>query len=300
MNKKVVIVVLAWNHIQDTIETIQSFLESVYDNYKIVLVDNASTDNTIASIKSLFPEVHILASEVNRGVSGGYNLGMKWALEQDAEYVIVANNDIIVDSQMIGKLVHAAESDQLCGMVMPKIYHYYGNPTRIWCTGAYYRPFPPAIKMQNYNKLETKIRQYPISLEYAPSCVLLIKKSTIQEIGFFDENFFFYYDDWDYCARTRFVGYKILFAREAIIRHKISISTQKSALKPLKWWGQLGWSAAYYAEKNVSVIGKSGFRNWLVLREILKLHIPQAYALREGIHAFLNKIPLDEVGQNAP
>lgn len=299
LNKKVVVVVLAWNHIQDTLETVQSLLESNYDNYKIVLVDNASTDNTIALIKASFPDVHILASEVNRGVSGGYNLGMKWALEQDAEYVIVANNDIKVDPRMIRELVFVAESDQYCGVVMPKIYHYYGDPTRIWCTGAYYRFFPPAIKMQNYNKLETKINRYPLALEFAPSCVLLIKKSTIQEIGYFDEKFFFYYDDWDYCARTRHVGHKILFAKDAIIRHKISISTQKSATKPLNWWHQLGWSVAYYAEKNLSDRARPGFRNWLVLREILKLNIPQAFAMRTGIRDYIQKKPKSEVGQNA-
>jgi GT2 family glycosyltransferase len=295
LNKKVVVVVLAWDHIQDTIETIQSLLESDYDNYKIVLVDNSSTDNTVASVKSMFPKVHILTSEVNRGVSGGYNLGMKWALEQDAEYVIVANNDITVDPQMIGKLVFAAESDQYCGMVMPKIYHYYGDPTRIWCTGAYHRLLPPAIKMQNYNKLEIKIKHYPLVLEFAPSCVLLITKATIREIGYFDENFFFYYDDWDYSARTRKAGFKILFSENAIMRHKISMSTQKS-VKPLTWWRQLGWSAAYYAEKNLPTSTRFGFRNWLLLREILKLNLKQALAMSKGIHDFNSKKPVVEVG----
>ncbi|MHB1481453.1 MAG: glycosyltransferase family 2 protein, partial [Bellilinea sp.] len=210
-NKSVYVILLAWNHIEDTQEALLSFQQDEYLNKNIVLVDNGSSDGTSLIVKNEFKDVEIVRSEVNLGVSGGYNLGIEYAVSQNADYILVANNDIATDRYMISKLVDALEMNLKAGIAMPKIYHYYGDRTRLWCTGAHWRKFPPTVKMTDFNRPDRDMGEEPFPIEYAPSCVLLITKRLIEEVGKFDTSYFFYFDDWDYSKRARQAGFNILF-----------------------------------------------------------------------------------------
>lgn len=283
--KTVYIIVLAWNHIEDTIETLDTFLKSDYPSVKIFVVDNASTDNTISILTECYPEVQIIASEKNLGVSGGYNLGMQYALDHGAEYLLIANNDIKVDPQMVSRLVNALEADPATGVAMPKIYHYYGESKRLWCSGGHWRKFPPMVKMSNYNRLEAKAGKLPEFIEYAPSCVLLLNRMMLEKVGMFDTEYFFYFDDWDFSKRVRDAGFKIRFVTDAVMWHKISISTQKSE-KPYTWWKRLGWSAALFYRKFRTPLEGNIFLLWFIIRESLKGKPKRAAAFTEGFREF--------------
>ena len=108
-SKSVFIIILAWNHKDDTREALRSFLQDTYSNKKIVVVDNASSDGTSDMIRSEFETIEILRSEENLGVSGGYNLGIDFAVSQNADYILIANNDIVTDKNMISGLVETLE-----------------------------------------------------------------------------------------------------------------------------------------------------------------------------------------------
>lgn len=262
-------VILAWNHVEDTIECIESLLKSEYKSLQLVLVDNASTDHTTEIIREKYPSVEILCSEKNLGVGGGYNLGMEYALNKKADYILIANNDIAVDPGMIRSLVKDLDDNPQAGIGMPKIYHYYGARNRLWCIGARWRKFPPTVKMIGTNVKDGSRYANPHELEYVPSCCLLLRREMIEHIGYFDTGYFFYNDDWDYSIRCRQAGFTIRFVPTATMLHKVSVSTQKSH-KPAQWWNYLGRSTVRFYQKYAGNWQLSIFIAWFVIREMLK------------------------------
>lgn len=279
------IIVLAWNHKEDTREALRSFQESDNVNFHIVVVDNASTDGTVEMVKLEFPLVEIITSQVNLGVSGGYNLGIQHAMDHGANYVLIANNDILVHPKMIAHLIESQEANPSIGISMPLIYHFYGDQNRYWCTGGYWRKCPPTIKMMNNNRKEVDVQELPEFLDYAPSCVLLLNQSLINAIGLFDTNYFFYFDDWDYSLRARKSGFKIALVREAKMWHKVSISTQKSE-NPQIWWEHMGWSAVLFAKKHLSLPVQVIFLFWIIMREVMKFKFRRSKGILKGILSF--------------
>ncbi|MGB9872408.1 MAG: glycosyltransferase family 2 protein [Anaerolineae bacterium] len=272
----VYVVVLAWNQKEMTVECIRSLLASQYSNMRLLVVDNGSTDGTSETLWGQFPQIEIVRSPINRGIAGGYNIGLEYALAHGAEYILVSNNDIIAEQTMLRFLVEALESIPKAGIGLPKIYHYFGDKSRLWCTGAYWRKFPPSIKMMGVNAKDSQRFSKLREIEYAPSCCLLIRRNVLETIGYFDTGYFFYYDDWDFSARARKAGYSIWFIPQAKIWHKVSMSTQKSR-RPERWWYILGRSTVRYYLRHSTSQMLGLYLTWFVIREFIKLkpeHVP--------------------------
>jgi len=278
----VYIVVLAWNHKLDTLECLQSFLESSYPDVRILVVDNGSTDGTPQEIGERYPTVEVVKSETNLGVSGGYNLGMEYAFQQGANYILIANNDIIVDPDMCQCLVEAMVANPCIGIAMPKIYHYFQDRSRLWCVGAHWRRFPPMVKMDGMDRPDGKQYSMAKQIEYAPSCCLMLSRSLIDKIGYFDTRYFFYYDDWDYSARCNRAGMTIQFVPEAKLWHKVSVSTQKSE-KPSIWWTYFGRSVFRFYKTHATLSNMLLFTLWFILREGIKLKLKRIPPVLSGI-----------------
>lgn len=263
-------VVLAWNNKEMTIDCVESLLASQYFNMRLLVVDNGSTDGTSDVLRERFPKIEIVRLPVNLGVAGGYNAGLEYALDHGAQYILVANNDIIVDQMMLSHLVEALENIPRSGIGMPKIYHYFGDRTRLWCTGAYWRKFPPTVKMMGVNTRDSHRFSNIREIEYAPSCCLLIRREVLEKVGYFDTGYFFYYDDWDFSVRTRKAGFSIWFIPTANVWHKVSMSTQKSK-KPGRWWYILGKSTVRYYLRHSTPEALGLYIGWFVIREFIKL-----------------------------
>ena len=280
--EKIFVVILAWNHYEDTQECLRSFLDSEGVNLEIILVDNGSTDGTGDKIKSEFPAVSIVRSEKNLGVSGGYNLGIQHAVQSGAEYVLIANNDISVHPRMVLNLVTTLLGDSRIGIAMPKIYHYYGDRTRVWTIGGRWRKFPPTVKLMAYNAPDRPAYQVLRRIDYAPSCCYLLRREVVAQVGLFDEGYFFYFDDWDYSARVYQAGYSIWLVPDAKMWHKVSLSTQKSD-KPFQWWQYMGRSAYRFYSKYCTKLQLILFSAWFFIREALKLKPWRSIAYLTGV-----------------
>ena len=276
-------IVLAWNHVEDTVECLGSMIKSNFDPIRYLLVDNASTDSTVETVRNEFPNVEIIQSDKNLGISGGYNLGMQYALEHGASYVLVANNDIEIDPDMIQNLVSEMNKDHQIGIGMPKIYHYYGDRNRLWCTGARWRKFIPTVKMTGVNAKDNENFTHPRDIEYAPSCCLLLRRELVESIGNFDTNYFFYNDDWDYSARARKSGFKIRFTPDAHMWHKVSVSTQKSD-KPAIWWNYFGRSTVRFYQMHASQWQLEIYIAWFIVRESIKGNFHRIKPFLSGVN----------------
>jgi GT2 family glycosyltransferase len=217
-------VLLTYNHYEDTEECLRSLITSESQDLRVVVVDNASSDRTPEKIRLSFPEVHVIENKQNLGVPAGYNIGFEHALTNGADYILMLNNDTILDSQMISQLLEVAENDPEAGVLMPSVM-YYEKKDQIWSSGGHYRSFPPSILLRDKR---ASINDPVHLIEYAPSCGLLIHRRAFERVGLFDPGYFFWYDDWDFSERVRTHGLHIWSVPYAQMWHKVSRTIQGS------------------------------------------------------------------------
>jgi hypothetical protein len=260
--------VLGWNLKEETAACCQSLLEQGYPNLRLVVVDNGSTDGSPEYLRGLFPQADILELGTNRGIAAGYNAGLERALAIGADYAFVLNNDTLFAPGCLATLVRTAERSTRTGIVMPKIV-YESERTRIWSAGQRRRRIPPGVVMIGLNKQDGPEYSVERELEFAPSCALLISRAALERVGLFDTGYFFYYDDADYCERTRRGGYEIRYAPDAVVYHKVSLSTARSS-HPARWWYVMGRSAVLYYRRYYAAPALAAFALWFLARETIQ------------------------------
>ncbi|MDH4135795.1 MAG: glycosyltransferase family 2 protein [Anaerolineae bacterium] len=219
----VTIIVLNWNGLADTLECLESLAGLDYPTYEVVVVDNDSTDGSVEAIRARFPQVTLIENGENLGFAGGNNVGMCYAMDQGTDYVLLLNNDTIVDPEFLTTLVKAAESDPSIGIVSPILY-YYDEPHTIWCAGAsidWRRGVTHRLRAEEPDDgQDERIHE----VDFVSGCALLAKSSVVKDTGLMDHEFFLYYEEADWCVRARAQGYRIVFVRAAKVWHKVSRS----------------------------------------------------------------------------
>jgi len=212
MEPLVYTVILTWNNGDDAIECLESFHRLDYSNHKIVVVDNASTDDTIARVRERFPQLRILENRANLGYAEGNNVGIRYALENGADYVFILNDDTVVAPEVLALLIQAGEQDESIGMLGPRVVSYtnhslgYLGASIDWTSGTPLYVPATASAIQD--------------AEYLAGCALLVKAKVAREIGFFDPAYFCYFEDADWGIRCRRAGYRCVTVPQAEIYHK--------------------------------------------------------------------------------
>jgi GT2 family glycosyltransferase len=131
----IIIVILNTNRREDTLDCLASLVQSSYANYKIMVLDNASTDGSAAAIQRAYPQVEVVALTENKGYAGNNNVGIAAALAQGADWVLVLNEDTILDPDCLTQLTAVGESAADIGIVGPLVYHF-NEPTIIQSAGG--------------------------------------------------------------------------------------------------------------------------------------------------------------------
>lgn len=237
----IAIVILNWNGKKDTLECLESIkqLSVLSCHLSVVVVDNGSTDGSQEAIKREFSEVVSIENKKNLGFAQGNNVGIKYALENGADYVMLLNNDTLVDKNLVSELVKVMEKDKTIGMVGPKIYFASGFEFHkerysrqdlgkvIWYAGG-------VIDWQNVYAShrgvdEVDRRQYDgvAETDFTSGCAMMIRKEVFQKIGLFDPQYFLYWEDTDLCQRAREAGFKIFYVPQAFLWHKNAASSEK-------------------------------------------------------------------------
>jgi hypothetical protein len=239
---KVVAVVLNWNLIEDTRRCAASLLDSDYQNLDVLVVDNGSEAACYESLQAVLPaKVHVLRSDVNLGFAEGNNLGLRYALEQGADYALVINNDTIVEATMVSQLVAAAQNDPQAGLVGPIIY-YLSWPNQVWFAG--YRFSHGIYVLRRGLRLTPPLQPYE-EVDFVSGCCVLMSRALLEQVGFFSSEYFMYYEDVDLCFRTKAAGFKILCVTGAKMWHAVSASSG-GADSPIKQYYQVKSSLIFY------------------------------------------------------
>ncbi|URZ07195.1 glycosyltransferase family 2 protein [Clostridium felsineum] len=225
-NPKIFIIILNYNAYEDTIECIKSVEDIEYDNYEIVLVDNCSTDDSYMKLKEKLPSYNIIESEKNLGYANGNNIGIKYALKNDAEYICILNNDVVVEKDFLSRLVEKIQEKSDIGIVGSCICDYYkkdiiqGMGAHInLCFAAARRYF----KGKNYNDIEKK----DIYVDYLEGACFLVKREIFEKVGLIPENYFLFFEETEFCVKAIQAGYKILCVYGSRIYHKGSATINK-------------------------------------------------------------------------
>jgi len=256
--KKVVIVTVNYNTKKDTISLIKSIKRIKREDFflETVVVDNGSKE-ILSLPKEFEKDTLLIRSEKNTGFSGGYNIGIKKALEKDADYVLIVNNDTVVDPLMIKNLLKVLESDKKIGVVTPKIYFakehefhkdryskdelgkvfWYAGRRTDWANVTSIHRGVDEVDKGQYDKVE--------KTEFASGCCMLFKREVLEKVGMFDDKFFLYYEDADLNERIKKKGYDIYYVPEAVLVH-VNAASSGGAGNPLQ---------DYYITRNRMLFG---------------------------------------------
>lgn len=222
MSPLVYAITLNWNHPDDTIACLQSLATQTYPNLRLLVVDNGSQDDSIARIRAAYPDVELLARPDNGGFAKGMNCGIRHALEAGAAYTFLVNNDTYLAPDAIAQLVGAAQPD--IGLLAPIIY-YADTPQRVWSIGAMFNHWLLEPHKNPRGMVDTGQWTMSLEREFVAACGLLTPRPVWEQVGLFDERFFMYYEDLDFCLRLQRAGWRVIVQPQAKMWHKVSLSS---------------------------------------------------------------------------
>ena len=211
--KQVTAVVLNWNAPDDTIRCVQSLRDSGYSGLDVVIVDNASTDDSVARFRAELPDVTLLTRATNGGYAAGNNEGIKHALAQGADYVLVLNNDVVVTRGFLDPMVAEAEADPAVALVT--------------CDARFQsdtsRPYPTGGRISWWRgagvALSGASRRERTQVDFVSGCILLMRRDLFETVGFFDESFFMYFEDVDFSRRVS-RRFRMVYTPRATVYHR--------------------------------------------------------------------------------
>jgi hypothetical protein len=208
-----------------TVACVESLQHCTYSNLEIIVVDQASKDNSVELLKKQFPNIKLIANKVNLGFTGGNNLGM---LNSTGDYFFLLNNDTEVEPGFLEPLIDALEADPSAGAASPLI-RFYSDKNKIQYAGG-----PPKIDLiRGRNSWRGWMTDYPgnyittESTTAAHGAAFLIKVKAAAEVGLLDDDFFIYFEELDWSLRIIKGGFTILFVPASEVYHKESMTMPK-------------------------------------------------------------------------
>ncbi len=208
------VVVLNFNGKDCLLRCLASLRALEYENFFVVVVDNASKDDSLDRAKEKFSEYTYVSNHENRGFASGMNIGMRLAFEKGAAWVWLFNNDAVADRYSLGYLIAIALTHERAGLLSPLISDAAG---KIWFGKGQIDSFRMRTVHKSPKKQELESDSYPS--EFLTGCALLVRRDVFRVIGDLDEHFFLYYEDADFSLRAREQGFEALVVPKARVMH---------------------------------------------------------------------------------
>ena len=289
-------VVVGYNHVEDSLECLESLVSGGFPAGRIVFVDNRSSDDSAAIVRRAHPAAAVILMPENVGFARGYNVGMAHAMAQGAEFVFILNNDTVVDARTVDRLVADARAHPEAGILAPKIF-YYDAKDAVWSAGSRYRRFPPAVVLRRTEGPDDGRYDGAPELEFITTCALLFPRAFLEKAGLLDANFFILHDDYDLSIRARQAGFSIRLVPSAHLWHKVSKSTQVGKPNPFVW-RHAGRSEAIFRRRHRAAY--PWLTGWTHLAYVLARMLAEGHSygvkpflqgFREGRRAELKPVP---------
>jgi GT2 family glycosyltransferase len=214
-----------------------SLLESTYSNFEIALVDNNSTDDSVAFTEAAYPMVKIVQTGKNGGYSRAYNIAFR---KTHGKYYLLLNNDVVVTKNWLEPLVNVAEADSRIGALQPKIrsliddgYFEYAGA----CGGFMDKYGYPFLRGRIFYTIEKDEGQYDDESEvfWTSGAAMFIRADALQKSGDLDEDFVHHMEEIDLCWRLHLVGYNLKVIPKAVIYHYAGATIKADSFKKIYW-----------------------------------------------------------------
>jgi GT2 family glycosyltransferase len=244
---RVFAITVNWNRADDTMECLDSLVKSGVDQSSIIVVDNGSTDGSVELISRKMSSVQIMKMGENLGYIKGVNRGISRALDNGAQMILLMNNDATVDPDAIDKLLEAADGRKEAGILGPKILYYGRNV--IWFTGGRFNwrwgfSSHPGMDETDISGTEDE------KVDFITGCAMLVRREVFEEVGLFDESYWMYAEDLDFCLKAFLKGWESWVIPSALAHHKVSASSG------VKGTNVMTRVRSYYYPKNMLVLVK--------------------------------------------
>jgi len=229
-------IVLAYNGIDLTLACLTTLRAQDYPNLHLLVVDNASTDDTVKILLAQAPDVELLPAPENLGYAGGNNLGIRHALARGADLLFLVNNDTLLDVHCVAALVEEIQQAPNCGAVGPMVYTWENWRTIASAGGVVDWAAADAI---NVGAGEDDRGQYPArSVDFVNGCGIMVSKIAVERAGLIDERFFMYWEETDWCLRMREAGLDVRFQPSAKMQHKAPLTWHQQSPLTLYYMGR--------------------------------------------------------------
>jgi GT2 family glycosyltransferase len=217
----VAIVILNWNGRSFLEKFLPSVLASAYVNKKIIVADNASSDDSVSFLKERYPQVDIIQNSSNEGFAKGYNTALK---QVEADYYVLLNSDVEVAAGWIEPVIELMQHDELIAACQPKIlaYHKKDQFEYAGASGGWLDKFGyPFMRGRIFDDCETDNGQYDDAQAcfWASGAALFVRSSVYHELRGLDEFFFAHQEEIDFCWRAQLAGYKIFVQPASVVYH---------------------------------------------------------------------------------
>ena len=197
------IIIVNWNAKAYLKECLESILSQTFTDYEIILVDNASTDDSVNFVKDNFPQVKIIQNKDNVGFAEGNNIGIE---NSTGKIIVLFNPDAVADKDWLSILIHVLQSSKRIAAVTGKMYYLgdkYGKDA-VFCTWSKIDPY--SATPYNFHNNE------PVSkVDYISGAAMAIKKDILENVGLVDSGYFLYFEETDLCARMIRAGYDLMY-----------------------------------------------------------------------------------------
>ena len=212
------VIILNTNRRHDTLACLESLFAGLYANFKVIVLDNQSTDGSVDAIRSAFPAVELVHLKSNHGYAGNNNIGVELALFQASDWVFVLNEDTILDRDCLMRLIEVGESDPRIGIVGPMVYHH-DEPHVIQSAGGVLGRFWQSQHLCQNEEDRGQFRD-PHQVEWISGCAILVRRAVIEQVGALDAGFFIYWEETEWCIRAGSAGWRIVHVPAARLWHK--------------------------------------------------------------------------------
>ena len=220
-NPLVSIIIVNFNQKQVTLDCLDSLRKVTYPNYEIILVDNNSQDGSKEAVLKKYPSLKLVANQTNEGFAGGNNIGLK---EAKGDFILLLNNDTKVDPNFLQPLVEDMQKDIKLGVVQSKL-KVMDNP-KLLDSVVSFQTITGFLYHKGYlDNDKEEYQKFLYSFSAKGACILIRKE--VLKMGLFDEQYFAYFEETDFCWRVWLMGYKVGFEPQSIVFHKMGATSSK-------------------------------------------------------------------------
>ncbi len=216
---KVAIVIVNWNKKEFVISLLSSLSDLDYSNFDVIVVDNASSDDSVKAIKSKFADITLIENSENLGGTGGFNTGLEYALEKDIyQYIWLLDNDVNLRTDTLTNLIKPMEEDKQVGIAGSRIVDLNNKDMTVEC-GSVFRKDIIAVEPIYRNKKNLDTEHKIVDVDYVAICSALVRSSALQRTGIMDIRHFFFWDDMDWGLQFKKYGYRVVAIPDSVVYH---------------------------------------------------------------------------------